>query len=139
MSVKLLTEPQLECLSLKGGCRGSSKSTLVKMSNCWKSHAAAQFILSGFRPYLNHPLDYSVHFLLCWSPLVNVVALTPVWPYVYSSRGLCESVASHCLMICRDTVPRQSTYCHSHCLQTYQTSHHCVVHNLAHGLTAKGK
>ena len=40
--VKLLTEHHLEFLSLKGGCRGSSKSTLVKMSNCWKSHAAAQ-------------------------------------------------------------------------------------------------
>ena len=42
MIVKLLTEHHLECLSLKGGCRGSSESTLVKMSNCWKSHAAAQ-------------------------------------------------------------------------------------------------
>ena len=43
MIVKLLTEHHLEFLSLKGGCRGSSESTLVKMSNCWKSHAAAQF------------------------------------------------------------------------------------------------
>ena len=41
MVVKLLTEHHLEFLSLKGGCRGSSESTLVKMSNCWKSHAAA--------------------------------------------------------------------------------------------------
>ena len=41
MSVKLLTEHHLEFLSLKGGCRGSSKSILVKMSNCWKSNAAA--------------------------------------------------------------------------------------------------
>ena len=40
MIVKLLTEHHLEFLGLKGGCRGSSKSTLVKMSNCWKSHAA---------------------------------------------------------------------------------------------------
>ena len=31
----------LDFLSLKGGCRGLSKSTLVKMSSCWKSHAAA--------------------------------------------------------------------------------------------------
>ena len=37
----LLTEHHLEFLSLKGGCRGSSKSTLVKISHCWKSHAAA--------------------------------------------------------------------------------------------------
>ena len=41
MIVKLLTEHHLEFLSLKGGCRGSSESTLVKISNCWKSHAAA--------------------------------------------------------------------------------------------------
>ena len=31
MSVKLLTENHLEFLSLKGGCTGSSGSTLVKM------------------------------------------------------------------------------------------------------------
>ena len=44
MIVKLLTEHHLQFLSLKGGCRGSSESTLVKMSKCWKSHAAAQII-----------------------------------------------------------------------------------------------
>ena len=42
MSVKLLTKHLLEVLSLKGGCTGPSESTLVKISNCWKSHAAAQ-------------------------------------------------------------------------------------------------
>ena len=42
MIVKLLTEQHLEFLSLKGGCRDSSKSTLVKMSNCWKSHNTGQ-------------------------------------------------------------------------------------------------
>ena len=41
MIVKLLTERHLEFISLKGGCTGSSESTLVKMSNCWKSHALA--------------------------------------------------------------------------------------------------
>ena len=41
MIVKLLTEHRLEFLSLKGGSRGSSESTLVKMSNCWKSHVLA--------------------------------------------------------------------------------------------------
>ena len=41
MIVKLLTEHHLEFLCLKGGCRGSSESTLVKISICWKSHAAA--------------------------------------------------------------------------------------------------
>ena len=38
MIVKLQTEHHLEFLSLKGGCRGSSKSTLVKMPHYWKSH-----------------------------------------------------------------------------------------------------
>ena len=42
MIVKLLTERHLEFLSLKGCCTGSSESTLVKMSNCWKSRALAQ-------------------------------------------------------------------------------------------------
>ena len=32
MIVKLLTEHHLGFLSLKGGCRGSSESTLVKLS-----------------------------------------------------------------------------------------------------------
>ena len=41
MIVKLLTEHHLEFVGLKEGCRGSSESTLVKMSNCWKSHIKA--------------------------------------------------------------------------------------------------
>ena len=41
MIVKLLTEHDLEFLSLKGGCTGSSESTHVKMPHCWKSHAMA--------------------------------------------------------------------------------------------------
>ena len=48
MIVKLPTENHLESLSLKGGCRGSSESTLVKMLNCWKSRALAQIIIIVF-------------------------------------------------------------------------------------------
>ena len=47
MIVKLLTEHHLEFLSLKGGCRGSSESTHVKVPLCWKSHALAQLIVSS--------------------------------------------------------------------------------------------
>ena len=43
MIVKLLTEHHIEFLSLKWGCRGSSESTLVKISNCWKFYATAQY------------------------------------------------------------------------------------------------
>ena len=46
MIVNLLSEHHLEFLSLKEGCRGSSESTLVKVSNCVKSHATAH-IVSG--------------------------------------------------------------------------------------------
>ena len=51
MSVKLLTEHRLEFVSLKGGCTGSSESTLVKMTHCLKSYVAAQFMIYiGFEP-----------------------------------------------------------------------------------------
>ena len=45
MVVKLLTEHNLEFLSLKVGCRCSSESTHVKMPHCWKYHALAHFSL----------------------------------------------------------------------------------------------
>ena len=47
MIVKLLTEHHLEFLCLKGGYKGSSESTLVQMSNCWKSHALAQLLINA--------------------------------------------------------------------------------------------
>ena len=54
MIVKLLTEYHLEFLSLKGGCRGLSESTLVKMSKCWKYHATE---------LINHSF---MQYLMCW-------------------------------------------------------------------------
>ena len=44
MNVKLLTEHHLEFLILKGGCTGSSESTLVKIPHWWKSHVTAHVI-----------------------------------------------------------------------------------------------
>ena len=41
MSVKLLSEHNLEFLSLKEGCTFSLESTLVKIPHCWKSHVGA--------------------------------------------------------------------------------------------------
>ena len=52
MIVKLLTEHHLENLSLKGGCTGSSETTLVKMPRCWKSRVVAQMMF-----YLDHPIQ----------------------------------------------------------------------------------
>ena len=48
MIVKLQTEHHLEFLSLKGGCAGSSESTLVQMPYCWKSHVTAQMSKKKF-------------------------------------------------------------------------------------------
>ena len=44
MNVKLLTEQNLEFLSLKGGCTCSSETIHIKMPHCWKSHVTAQII-----------------------------------------------------------------------------------------------
>ena len=47
MIVKLMTDHHLEFLSLKGGCRGSSESTHVKIPHSWKSQALAQLCKPG--------------------------------------------------------------------------------------------
>ena len=57
MIVKLLTEHNLEFLSLKGCCTGSSESTLVKLPHCWKSHALAPFLVS-----IDHVNSLRCHF-----------------------------------------------------------------------------
>ena len=45
MIVKLLTEHHLEFLSLRGGCRGSSESTLVKLLEIsYVKHIAAHML-----------------------------------------------------------------------------------------------
>ena len=59
MNVKLHTEHHLEFLSLKGGCTGWSESTLVKMSHCWKSHAAAEIQAGLFLRYNFHVVGKS--------------------------------------------------------------------------------
>ena len=63
MIVKLLTELHLEFPSLKGGCRGSSESTHVKIPHCWKSYALAQFYYDDFilscRIYLSLKFEFT--------------------------------------------------------------------------------
>ena len=61
MRVKLLTEHNLEFQSLKGGCTGSSESTLVKMPNCWKSHATGHLIKRKLSTVGNPDVSAQVH------------------------------------------------------------------------------
>ena len=51
MTDKLLTEHHLEFLHLKGDCKCSSESSLVKMPHCWKSHVTAHLYMTI--PYRN--------------------------------------------------------------------------------------
>ena len=53
MTVKLLNEHHLEFLSLKGGCTGSSESTLAKMPHCWKSHVAAHLYYGFYQAFMS--------------------------------------------------------------------------------------
>ena len=48
MIVKLLTEHHLEFLSFKGGCRGSSESTHIKIPHCTKSLAKAKITVQKY-------------------------------------------------------------------------------------------
>ena len=60
MSVNLLTEHHLEFLSLKGGCKGSSEFTLVKMPHCWKSYLTAQYAIKQSPLGLSLYVDYAL-------------------------------------------------------------------------------
>ena len=58
MTDKILTKHHLEFLSLKGGCRGSSESTLFKMPHCWKSHVAAQILSLSYTVTIQAPIHH---------------------------------------------------------------------------------
>ena len=60
MTLRLLTEYHVEFLSLKGGCTGSSESTLVKMPHCWKSHVVAHMLLA-----VNENSLHVMHEIIC--------------------------------------------------------------------------
>ena len=66
MIVKLLTEQNLEFLSLKGGYTGSSESTNFKMPLCWKSHALAHVSLIFLGPLKAKTEEELVSYLLLW-------------------------------------------------------------------------
>ena len=86
MSVKLLTEHYLEFLSLKGGCTGSSESTLVKMPHCWKSRVAAHMCKT-----VVHVLTFGMYDSTCTHPRLQYSAVSHI--------GI--SQVSPCINICR--------------------------------------
>ena len=66
MNVKLLIEHRLEFLCLKGGCTGSSESTLVKMPHCWKLHVTAQLVMATHRASIDD-FDQTAGLSLSWA------------------------------------------------------------------------
>ena len=64
MTLRLLTEHNLEFLSLKGGCTGSSESTLVKITHCWKSHVAAHLYRNSYFILVIWPVMCSLHLVV---------------------------------------------------------------------------
>ena len=59
MIVKLLTEHHLEYLTLKGGCRGWSESTHIKMPHCCIPHALALFIAVNSSKHLAYSYRFT--------------------------------------------------------------------------------
>ena len=53
MTIKLPTGHHLEVISLIGGFKGSSGSTLVKMPHYWKSYVTAHFTK------MHHPITFA--------------------------------------------------------------------------------
>ena len=83
MIVKLLTEHHLEFLSLKGGCTGSSESTFVKMSNCWKSHAAAHILISLCYFSGRRTVDLNRHVVFSHASISNGTPFQKWWPFFW--------------------------------------------------------
>ena len=78
MNIELLTEYHLEFLSLKGGCTGSSESTLVEIAHCWKSHVMAQLCFRKGLPV------FLVISLLAWMGKRSVfVAFLVILTYIF--------------------------------------------------------
>ena len=90
MSVKLLTEHNLELLCLKRGCTGSSESTLVQKPHCWKSHVAAHIMLLQHCPLISRLASnflIVILFPICqqiWPPLAMLTL--GVDPRMFASK-----------------------------------------------------
>ena len=90
---KLLTEYHLEL----GGCKGSSESTYVKMSHCWKSHAAAQLICSCTCIYLTI-LFYLLHYMVVKYGALKIVTLSDLYIQEWNEKANVSSKGKHYLL-----------------------------------------
>ena len=77
MTVMLLIKQNMEFLSLKGGCTGSSESIPFKMPHCWKSHVVAH-ISKGDLPYQSEKSVYTLVLLCTIFNLINALVFFPL-------------------------------------------------------------
>ena len=98
MSVKLLNIYRLEYLSLKGGCTGSSESTLVRMPHCWKSHVIfIEIYLLFMRP--NVDIENEIHSnQLISHQLARLILLVAMKAYINLLYDLGLQIV-HCLQV----------------------------------------
>ena len=87
MNLRLLTENHLECLSWKGGCTGSSESTLVKMLISWKSHVEAHIpkppvVSTTFKSVIGSLLFLSPFMCGCVCVLVLVLLFRSLFSFL---------------------------------------------------------
>ena len=80
MNVQLLAEHYFEFLSLKGGCRGSSMPTLVKMPHFFKFHSTAHIISWNHITAVALHLDLHRHFRIHYT----IVSWMPIGPIAFA-------------------------------------------------------
>ena len=83
MIIKLLTEHHLEFLSLKGGSRGSSESTHIKMPHCWKSHPLAHMCLNARKPVFGSWRTAKAQTSLCIRAVCSAPLFIVFWKAPY--------------------------------------------------------
>ena len=124
MSVKLLTIHHLEFLSFKGGCTGSSESTLVKMPHCWKSHAAYHIWTSTWCDLVNCRIFTKASFIASWGLNHSFTgAQRRLWWFCTKGRLPSAFIARQCNELKTYELARLR-YLHSHILLSYM----CILY-----------
>ena len=100
MRVKLLSEHYLENISLKRGCRGSSESTHVKMSHCWKSHATAQLYYNSLEDSIHLAKDTGIdNVIIGLAPVLKIIFHQCVISYTCSQSNTGGSVHNRAISV----------------------------------------
>ena len=101
LNVQLLTEHHLEFLRLKGGCTGSSESTLVKIPHCWKSHVAVHISVDRDGRFDGPRLYNGQVFWHLWNR-IKQYNITPIQQFSLEGWGRSSSISEESRNIVSD-------------------------------------